>query len=290
MANSFNNALMLNQAAFSAILQQLERGWKGETGQSHLIVGEHGSGKTTLLMRLYHEMLSSSNLQVVWLDGRKVFSSETIVKSISSKRTVVFLDDIQYYLQRTSSEQQYYLRGILSAKDGPILIATAPVVSSQLTSYGAAFYDAFRITYLKSLSNEELHSIIGESEPRFNRGCKLMKFLPKTIRAAIMVRDIMKRSHSSADDVRLLKESVSSLYRTRFDALPSQQQRILIALAGETEGLKLSGIREKTGQSASAISPYLTQMIENGIITRDSTSQRGGAYRISDLLLELWLQ
>jgi predicted transcriptional regulator len=117
-----------------------------------------------------------------------------------------------------------------------------------------------------------------------------MKFLPKTIRAAIMVRDIMKRSHSSADDVRLLKESVSSLYRTRFDALPSQQQRILIALAGETEGLKLSGIREKTGQSASAISPYLTQMIENGIITRDSTSQRGGAYRISDLLLELWLQ
>jgi len=35
MANSFNNALILNQAAFSAILQQLERGWKGETGQSH---------------------------------------------------------------------------------------------------------------------------------------------------------------------------------------------------------------------------------------------------------------
>ena len=291
MGSSFNNPPMLNNAVFTIIIRHLERESQETVGQPHLIVGEHGSGKTTLLRRLFDEVSSQhTNFSAVWLDGRKLFTSNDIIESIGSGRVILFIDDFHYYLQRTPAEQHYLLRGALSAKGGPILIASVPTVPSQLTNYGAAFYDAFRIHYLKPLSADELERLVGTTGMRIERCHQLMEYLPKTVRSAVIVSDIVKRSHSSTEDIRLLKDHFSPLYQTRFDALPPQQQRILLALAGENEGLRLSGIRTKTGQEASAISPYLTLMMESGLLTRDSATLRGGLYKISDPLFNLWLQ
>lgn len=291
MGSSFNNPPMLNNAAFTIIMRYLERESLETSGQPHLIVGEYGSGKSTLLRRIFDDVSSRyTSFSAIWLDGRKLFTSNDIIESIGSGRTILFIDDFHYYLQRTSSEQHYLLRGTLSAKGGPILIASAPTVPSQLTSYGSAFYDAFRISYLKPLSAEELDSVLGTAGSRVDRCHRLMEFLPQTVRSAFIVSNIVRRSHSSAEDLHLLKEHFTPLYKMRFDAIPPQQQRILLALAGENEGLRLSGIREKTGQESSSISPYLTLMIENGLLTRDSETLRGGSYKISDPLFSLWLQ
>lgn len=63
----------------------------------------------------------------------------------------------------------------------------------------------------------------------------------------------------------------------------------MCALAGETEGLKLSDIRNITGQEAGKISPYITRMLETGLISKETQSIRGAHYRIADPLFNLWL-
>ena len=104
-----------------------------------------------------------------------------------------------------------------------------------------------------------------------------------------MVKEIVYNSQTSEEDVSLLVKRISPLYQNIFDKLLPQQQRVMCALAGETEGLKLSDIRNITGQEAGKISPYITQMLENGLISKETQSTRGAHYRITDPLFNLWL-
>ena len=290
MANLFNSTPTFNEQVYKAALHTLQKDITGGRAcQPQMIIGIQGSGKSFLLRKLFVTVSKDSELHSVWVDGRAVFSNDDILRNSIEGRNVFFVDDFNYYLQRTSAEEQFALRGILSDKDGPILIASAPVVMPQLTSYNAAFFEGFRLLYLKPLSDKELMTIIGGTLQQQKRAANLFKFLPKTPGAAFMVSFLIRESNSPEDDIRLLSEQVSPLYQNVFDELLPQQQRILCALSGETNGLQLSGIRNKTGQETGKISPYLTQMLESGLLSKESRSVRGGVYRISDPLFELWL-
>ena len=289
MENLSNNEIILNDAVYKAVLRGYEKETSGRAGQPQIIVGAHGSGKTFLMQRLFDTVSSRSGFMPVWIDGRTVFSSKDILHVSANGRCVLFVDDFHYYLQRTPNEDQYAFRGALSEKDGPILVASAPVVSPQLMNYGAALFEGFHIHYIKPLSDEELKGIVGGTDKKNQRAQALMEYMPRTARAALMVKDIIRDSRTSEDDLSLLIKRISPLYQKLFDELLPQQQRIMCALAGESGGLKLSGIREKTGQEAGKISPYLTQMLASGLVLKDSQSTRGGSYRIADPLFNLWL-
>lgn len=283
---------MINDVIFKAIMQRLEKETKGRVSQPQMIIGAPGSGKTFLLRRLLNAVSSLPAFETIWIDGRTVFSNNDIMQMVSDaseNRCVLFVDDFHYYLKRTTYAEQFELRGILSKEDSPILIASAPSMMPQLTNYDAAFFEGFRVYYLRPISNEDLKTIIGGSSFNLKRADALMDYLPKTPQSVIIVFDIIKDSESEKDDLRLLLNRMSLKYQTIFDNLLPQQQRILCALSGEKEGIQLSGLREKTGQKPGTISPYLTQMLERGLISKESKSARGGYYRISDPLFDLWL-
>ena len=69
-----------------------------------------------------------------------------------------------------------------------------------------------------------------------------------------------------------------------------QIQRLLAAISNSEYGMDLQGIRRVTGQENGKISPYLKLMADQKIINKESKSQRGGIYTISDPLFQLWLQ
>lgn len=289
MENMSNNNPSCNEAVFKAILQDLEKDAKGRIGQPQLIVGSFGSGKTTIMRQLYDAVCSDSVLKPVWIDGRTVFSTDEILVGNEVPRSVLFVDDFNYYLQRVSSPQQYVLRGALSQKDAPILIASVPAIMPQLSNYGSAFFEGFRIHYLQPVSDDELRLIIDGTESQYERARALMAYLPKTPSAALMTRGIIMGSKSKSEDISILVKRMSALYQFKFDNLPPQQQRIMCALAGEDLGINLSALRDKTGQEASMLSPYITQMLDRGIITKEVKSTRGGVYRIADKVFSLWL-
>ncbi len=289
MGSLSNNGVLFNEAVFKAVLHDLEKETKGSAGQPQIIIGAHGSGKSFMLRQLFDTASAHSGFMPTWIDGRTVFSNKDMLCTPDKGRSILFVDDFQYYLQRTSNEEQFALRGILSETDGPILVATAPTVMPQLTHYGAALFEGFRFHYLKPLSDNDYQLIIGGDATQITRAKALMAYLPKTPGAAYMVKEIVYNSQTSEEDVSLLVKRISPLYQNIFDKLLPQHQRVMCALAGETDGLKLSDIRNITGQEAGKISPYITQMIESGLISKESQSTRGAHYRITDPLFNLWL-
>ena len=289
MGSLYNNRMLFNETVFRAVLQGLEKETKGKAGQPQMIIGTPGSGKTFLLKLLFDAASAHSGFVPTWIDGRSVFSNKDLLRTPDKGRSVLFVDNFHYYLQRTSNEEQFALRGLLSVTDGPILIATAPVVMRQLTDYGAALFEEFHIHYLKPLSDNDCQFIMGGDATQKQRAKALMAYLPKTPGAAYMVKEIVDNAQSSQEDLTLLLKRISPIYENIFDKLLPQQQRVMCALAGEADGLKLSGIRNKTGQEACRISPYITQMLESGLISKDAKSVRGAYYRITDPLFDLWL-
>lgn len=290
MENLSDNRLLFNEVVFKAILQRIEKETKGRISQPQMIIGAPGSGKTFLLRRLFHEVSALSGFEPIWIDGRSVFSNADLIHPAAEKRYVLFVDDFHYYLKRTLNSEQFELRGLLSKEDSPILVASAPSLMPQLTDYKAAFFEGFRVYYLRPISKEDLRSIIRGSSLEIQRADALMNYLPKTPQSAYTVCEIIRNSESKENDLAALTQRMSPMFLATFDSLSSQQQRIICALSEETEGIQLSGLRDKTGQKTGTISPYLTQMLERGLISRESKSQRGGLYRISNPLFAMWLQ
>lgn len=88
--------LVVNEDVFEAVHSEISRFGEGRIPQPIMIIGNEGAGKTTLLRRFYE---SCTDKHRVWIDGRRIFSTDDIVTSVSvPSNTVLFIDDIDFYL------------------------------------------------------------------------------------------------------------------------------------------------------------------------------------------------
>ena len=287
-------AVVINNDIFTSIFNYLLKEDKDKVAQPNLIIGEKGSGKTSLLKRMYFSIENSAKwLKPVFIDGKSLFSTDDIWKFCSlqddSCRTVLLIDNIQYYFERTDNTEQYNLRGKLNKAGAPILIATADKVLPAFTRYESAFFEGFKISYIRPLVVTDYSMFVGY-EADMTRLENLMSYLPKTPRSVQIAAKIIEDSASPEMDIMLLLDYFSFYYQAKFDSYVVQIQRILSAIARLENGVSLQEIRQMTGQDNGKISPYLKLMADRKIIDRTSQTQRGSIYTITDPLFKLWLQ
>ncbi len=305
--------LPVNVDVYTSLTNYLSKEDNTKTAQPNLIVGESGSGKTFLMKRLYGRIKDdmANILFPIIIDGKSLFSTddiwnqcalylnidggndcfETILKwqEINSKRVVLFIDNIQYYFGRTDNTEQYGLRGKLSRSGAPIIIASSEMVLPAFTKYDAAFFDGFKINYLKPLSISNVKTITcGVYD--IKRLENLMAYMSKTIRSMFIAIEILEKSNDSANDLVFLSDYFFSHFKEKYDMTSMQMQRILSALSQKDSGLTLSEIRKITRQENGKISPYLKLMADQRLINKKSKSLRGGIYYIIDPLFKLWLR
>jgi len=305
--------LAINEEAFAALRSYLSKEDITKIAQPNLIVGESGCGKTFLIKRLYSIVKENmgNTLYPIVIEGKSLFSTDDIWEQstlhlniegdndsfdavlkwqeTNSKRVVLFVDNIQYYFERTDNTEQYGLRGKLNRSGAPIIIASSEKVLPAFTDYDAAFFDGFKITYLKPLTLSAVDEI-KDGGYDTNRLEKIMAYMPKTIRSMFIAMGIVDKSEDSTNDLAFLSDYFFSYYQEKFDAASTQTQRILSALSQSESGLTLSEIREITGQGNGKISPYLKLMIDQKQIRKEAKSLRGGIYSIIDPLFKLWLR
>lgn len=308
-----NTRMTMNDEIFSYISGYLKKEDAARTAQPHLIVGESGSGKTFLLKRLAAgiEQESGGILYPALIDGRSLFSTDDIWRNCARRirvdegtavfdnilswqktqmrRVVLLIDDIQYYFDRTDDEEQFKLRGNLNRPGAPVIIAASAKVPSSVTDYSAAFFDGFRISYIKPLSTSEIIEF-ATGNAGTQRLLALMSYLPKTPRSVFTASGILEVSGNPENDIPLLKQFSAMYCRTKYDGCVMQAQKILSVLANMKDGGTLRDIRTATGQNSGDVSPYLKSMVDRGLIIKESKPQRGGRYFIADPLLKLWLQ
>lgn len=305
--------LPVNVDVYTSLTNYLSKEDNTKTAQPNLIVGESGSGKTFLMKRLYGRIKDdmSNILFPIIIDGKSLFSTddiwnqcalylnidggndcfETILKwqEINSKRVVLLIDNIQYYFGRTDNTEQYGLRGKLSRSGAPIIIASSEMVLPAFTKYDAAFFDGFKINYLKPLSISNVKTITSGVYD-IKRLENVMAYMSKTIRSMFIAIEILEKSNDSANDLVFLSDYFFSHFKEKYDMTSMQMQRILSALSQKDSGLTLSEIRKITRQENGKISPYLKLMADQRLINKKSKSLRGGIYYIIDPLFKLWLR
>lgn len=287
-------AVVINNDIFTSIFNYLLKENRDKIAQPNLIIGEKGSGKTSLLKRMYFSIENSTKwLKPVFIDGKSLFSTDDIWKFCSQQddscRTVLLIDNVQYYFERTDNTEQYNLRGKLNKAGAPILIATADKVLPAFTCYESAFFEGFKISYIRPLVVTDYSIFVGY-EADMTRLENLMSYLPKTPRSVQIAAKIIEDSASPEMDIMLLLDYFSFYYQAKYDSYVVQIQRILSAIARPENGVSLQEIRQMTGQDNGKISPYLKLMVDRKIIDRTSQTQRGGIYAITDPLFKLWLQ
>ncbi len=307
------DTLPVNEDVYTSLTNYLSKEDNAKTAQPNLIVGESGSGKTFLMKRLYDRIKDdmANILFPIIIDGKSLFSTddiwnqcalylkvdggndcfETILKwqEVNSNRVVLFIDNIQYYFERTDNTEQYGLRGKLSRSGAPIIIASSEMVLPAFTKYDAAFFDGFKINYLKPLSISNVNAITNGVYD-IKRLENVMAYMPKTIRSMFIALEILEKSNDSTNDLEFLSDYFFSHFQEKYDMTSTQIQRILSALSQKDSGLTLSEIRKITRQENGKISPYLKLMADQRLICKESKSLRGGIYFIIDPLFKLWLR
>lgn len=305
--------LAINEEAYTALSSYLSKEDVTKTAQPNLIVGESGCGKTFLMKRLYGIVKENmgNTLHPIVIEGKSLFSTDDIWnqcalylnieggndsfdailkwQETNSRRVVLFVDNVQYYFERTDNTEQYGLRGKLNRSGAPIIIASSEKVLPAFTDYDAAFFDGFKITYLKPLTISAVKEI-KDGGYDINRLEKIMADMPKTARSMFIAMGILDKSEDSTNDLAFLSDYFFSHYQEKFDVTSTQTQRILSALSQSESGLTLSEIREITGQENGKISPYLKLMADQKLINKEAKSLRGGIYSIIDPLFKLWLR
>ena len=305
--------LAINEEAYTSLSNYLSREDVAKTAQPNLIVGESGCGKTFLMKRLYACVKENMGdiLYPVVIEGKSLFSNddiwsqcalylnieggndcfEAILKwqETNSKRVVLFVDNIQYYFERTDNTEQYGLRGKLNRGGAPIIIASSEMVLPAFTQYDAAFFDGFKINYLKPLPVSAVEEIT-KGKYDINRLEQIMAYMPKTIRSMFIAVGILDKSNDAAKDLAFLSDYFFSHYQAKYETTNIQTQRILSALSQTDSGLTLPEIREITGQDNGKISPYLKLMADQKLIDKKAKTPRGGIYYIIDPLFKLWLR
>ena len=305
--------LDINEEAYTALSSYLSKEDVTKTAQPNLIVGESGCGKTFLMKRLYGIVKENmgNTLHPIVIEGKSLFSTDDIWnqcalylnmeggndsfdailkwQETNSRRVVLFVDNVQYYFERTDNTEQYGLRGKLNRSGAPIIIASSEKVLPAFTDYDAAFFDGFKITYLKPLTISAVKEI-KDGGYDINRLEKIMADMPKTARSMFIAMGILDKSEDSTNDFAFLSDCFFSHYQEKFDVTSTQTQRILSALSQSDSGFTLSEIREITGQGNGKISPYLKLMIDQKLISKEAKTSRGGIYSIVDPLFKLWLR
>jgi len=229
------------------------------------------------------------------------------LKSFTSslaRRPILLIDNMNLIFDRLEKSEQHTLRALLMQNGAPVLIGASAVAIEDTSDYGAPFYDAFQIYYLKKLSFEELKEILinlaklTQSEdviPLIEKEVGRIKTLHQLTggnpRTAVMLFRLIIKGFSTEinDDLEALLDEITPLYKARFEELSIQMQVIVDAIALHWDPINIEQLREASHYENSQLSPQLKRLVEVGWIEKiDAYQAKGKAYQISERFFNIW--
>lgn len=258
--------------------------------------------QTKILKELDAEIGSLSKEKA--LDANAVYA--TFEKWISkiNRRPVLLVDNLNLILSKTTKEEQHQLRAILMSEGAPILVGASATTIEETVDYGAPFYDAFQINYLKKLSFQEsldillnLAKITGISDfanhlySNKGRMEALYELTGGTPRTVAILFPLIQNGFSEAiqTDLDALLDMVTPLYKARFEELAPQLQVVLDATALHWDPINLEQLREITLLENQQLSPQLKRLVDVGWLQKlDAYGAKGGAYELSERFFNIW--
>jgi hypothetical protein len=96
-------------------------------------------------------------------------------------------------------------------------------------------------------------------------------------------------SNSVYNDLEILADAITPLYKARFEELPSQQQVILDAIALNWDAISLKELSKATRMQNNQLSPQLKRLVNDGWLeTTPAYKAKGNAYFINERFFNIY--
>ena len=279
--------LSVNDNTFNAVISEIDSNSVSSIPQPVMIIGQDGAGKTTLLKRIYNSDICREKSKV-WIDGRTVFCSDDIIsKAEHTEASILFIDDMDFYLTRCSYGEQFRLRRFIYNEGAPMIIGTVSKVLPALIEYEAPFFEGLKNVYIFPISSDNIIQLFDERD--IARAFALMNLLPPTIRSVEIVYNIINLNDIPGKDIDILVSMFSYKYRNTYQSLPTNSQHILNAFESGNSAMTIPELRDKTGLPTNVPTAYLRTLDSSDIIKVDKSIKRNTKYSMKDPLFQLWL-
>ncbi len=220
------------------------------------------------------------------------------------RRPILLVDNLQIVFERISSAQQHVLREVLMRPGCPILVSASPSSPPESQDYGAAFYDHFKVHYLRPLEVEEMKALmlhLAEISQRPNVRDRILQH-PQRLQVLRQLTGGNPRTTATLfflyaedfapsvfGDLENLLDRVTPLYKARFEELSTQQQVIASAIANHWDPVTSRKLSEITGLPMTGISPQLDRLEKTGFLERVSLfEQSSTGYQIAERFFNVW--
>jgi hypothetical protein len=222
----------------------------------------------------------------------------------TGRRPVLLVDNLQIVFERLETGQQHSLRELLMRAGAPILVGASPSPPPQSQDYGAAFYDHFKVHYLRPLEESEMRELILHLADRAGREDVRERVLrhPERLKVLRQLTGGNPRTTltlfflyaedfapSVFGDLEGLLDRVTPLYKARFEELTDQQQVIASAIANHWDPVTAVIAAERTALPQGTISAQLDRLEKSGTIERvDLFGESRTGYQIAERFFNIW--
>jgi TPR repeat protein/nucleoside-triphosphatase THEP1 len=280
-------------------IARLDRIWE-ETALSLEVVNNQYNG-------LMDEMIQYENEK-----DYDAIAFEVLAKWLkkNKQRVVLLIDNIGILFEKFGKQPLQTLREILTTSPYVQVVGGSAQALEHTFSYSQPFYEFFReirlnpvtasqcIDLLRALGSAydrlaDINEIIEKAPGRIDALRKLTGGVPRTI-ALLFEIFVDNKNGEAFDDLQLLLDGVTHLYKHRMDDLKPQQQQIIDALARawdpiDSKEILLKSKLGRDGIKSNQISAQLKQMVDNQIVEQiDGPVGRTKYYAIRERFFNIW--
>lgn len=230
---------------------------------------------------------------------------DTILSSLKQhgKKLLLLIDNIGDLLKKLDDQEGKRLREVLLTTADIRLVGGTPTTIDQTHDYAKPFFEFFKVVHLEGLNKTEAIDLflkLGEAfhanavkqivEHQPGRIEAIRRLTGGVIRTMVLLFEIMVEENSGSvfKDLNVLLDRVTPLYKHRMDDLPTQQQKIVAALAQAWDAANTKELAQVVRLESKVVSAQLKQLINNGVVEKVETNTKNHLYRLEERFFNIW--
>jgi hypothetical protein len=218
------------------------------------------------------------------------------------KHLLLLIDNFGEMLDKFGKADQQRFREILLTSRRIRIVAGSAATLEQHYDHGKPFFNFFRLRTLEGLNAQEARELmlsLGDEDQK-KRMAEILETRPGKLealrrltagvpRTLILLFEIFLDDDGSAmEDLEVLLDRVTPLYKHRLDDLPTQQQAIVYEIAMGWDALSVKEIAVKARLPSKQISAQLQYLEKNHIVRSIATSTKNKLYQLEERFFNIW--
>jgi Fe2+ or Zn2+ uptake regulation protein len=234
---------------------------------------------------------------------------DLLIRALNERKQKLFIlfDNFgELFLDNLKERETHRLREILMHCNDIRIVAASAIVLEDQHDYSKPFFEFFRIIYLDGLDKDETLGLITklqEKETRKKIDIEKNKAKIETlalltggvIRTILLLYEVLLSDEkgTALQDLDVILDRITPLYKHRMDALPIQQRKIVDVVAKSWDAISVKDIASQIRDDGKpmqgkAISAQLAQLEKNNVIEKKETTTKNNFYQLKDRFFNIW--